>query len=190
MKKDLGLTNTQMGYVFAAFMLSYGLFEVPTGRWGDRYGSRKVLIRIVLWWSVFTALTGCVWPFVLDSGWCIPLWGEWSIPLCYDSLMLLILIRFLFGAGEAGALPNMARVVARWFPADKRGPAQGLLNTAMLVGGADGAGGGGVPDQARWLAAYLHGLCQLGSRLGHWLSSAGFAKIQPIIRASTTPSDG
>jgi len=135
-QEELGLDNTQMGYVFGAFILAYGLFEVPTGRWGDRYGSRKVLLRIVLWWSVFTALTGCVWRFSLDSGWRIPVWSDWSIPVLFDSLMLLILIRFLFGVGEAGALPNTARVIARWFPADRRGPAQGLINTAMLVGGA------------------------------------------------------
>ena len=132
-QEDLGLTNTQMGYVFAAFMLSYGLFEVPTGRWGDRYGSRKVLIRIVLWWSAFTAMTGFVPLFSYDSR----LW--------LNSLGLLLLVRFLFGVGEAGALPNMARVAAHWFPADRRGPAQGLLNTSMLVGGAT----------APVLAAYL-----------------------------------
>src|SRR5687767_13655750 len=65
---ELGLSHTAMGFVFGAFTLAYGLFEVPTGRWGDRYGSRGVLTRIVLWWSAFTALTGCVWPFTLDSG--------------------------------------------------------------------------------------------------------------------------
>src|SRR5262249_41130208 len=125
-----------MGVVFGAFTLAYGLFEVPTGRWGDRYGSRGVLTRIVLWWSAFTALTACVWPFVLDSGLELPLpWGG-ALPLLFDRFLLLVLFRCLFGAGEAGALPNTARVVARWFPADARGPAQGLINTSMLLGGA------------------------------------------------------
>jgi MFS family permease len=134
---DLGISHTAMGFVFGAFTLAYGLFEVPTGRWGDRYGSRHVLTRIVLWWSAFTALTGCVWPFTLDSGWRLRVpWAEAGIPLLLDGLLLLLVIRFLFGAGEAGALPNAARVVARWFPADARGPAQGLINTAMLLGGA------------------------------------------------------
>src|SRR5207244_4182454 len=63
MKKEFGLENTHMSLVSMAFTLAYGLFEIPTGRWGDRYGSRRVLTRIVLWWSVFTALTGCVWQF-------------------------------------------------------------------------------------------------------------------------------
>src|SRR5262245_33660728 len=128
---ELGLTDSQMGIVFGAFTLAYGLFEVPTGRWGDRYGSRGVLTRIVLWWSAFTALTGCVWQFSLDSG-----YRAFGVPLLFNGFALLLLVRFLFGAGEAGALPNAARIVARWFPPGKRGPAQGLLNTSALVGGA------------------------------------------------------
>src|SRR6516164_4379726 len=68
MQEDLGLSKTELGFVFGAFTLAYGLFEVPTGRLGDRFGSRGVLTRIVLWWSLFTALTGCVWSFTLDTG--------------------------------------------------------------------------------------------------------------------------
>jgi MFS family permease len=130
---ELDISYGQMGYVFGAFTLAYGLFEVPVGRWGDRFGSRGVLIRIVLWWSAFTVLTGCVWPFALDTGWRLPGLG---VPLVFNSFALLLLVRFLFGAGEAGALPNSARVIARWFPQGRRGPAQAAINAAMLVGGA------------------------------------------------------
>jgi MFS family permease len=112
-QNELDLSNTAMGIVLAAFTLAYGLFEIPTGHWGDRYGSRGVLTRIVIWWSIFTALTGAATGFVT-----------------------LVLVRFLFGAGEAGALPNSARVVARWFPPGARGPAQGSVSTANQVGGA------------------------------------------------------
>jgi ACS family glucarate transporter-like MFS transporter len=137
MQEDLGISKTLMGFVFGAFTVAYGLFEVPTGRLGDRYGSRGVLTRIVLWWSLFTALTGCVWSFTLDSGYEVMLPGVGvGLPLLLDSFVLLLIIRFLFGAGEAGALPNTARVLARWFPPGKRGPAQGLINTSMLIGGA------------------------------------------------------
>jgi MFS family permease len=125
-EEELKITHTEMGFVFGAFTIAYGLFEVPTGRWGDRFGSRGVLTRIVLWWSVFTMLTGCVWRFRLP-------WIDTRVPA---SFLLLLLIRFLFGAGEAGALPNAARVVARWFPVGGRGPAQGMINTAALIGGA------------------------------------------------------
>jgi ACS family glucarate transporter-like MFS transporter len=112
-QKDLDLSNTQIGYALGAFTIAYGLFEVPTGRWGDRFGSRGVLTRIVLWWSVFTALTGAA-----------------------NGLFMLVAVRFLFGAGEAGAFPNAARVIARWFPLGERGAAQGMILTSAQLGGA------------------------------------------------------
>jgi len=111
-RRDLDLSNFAMGFVLSAFTVAYGLFEIPTGHWGDRYGSRGVLTRIVVWWSVFTVLTGAA-----------------------TGLVMMIIVRFLFGAGEAGALPNAARVVARWFPPAARGSAQGIVITSMLVGG-------------------------------------------------------
>ena len=74
---DLGLSNRELGYVFMAFTIAYGLFEVPTGRLGDRIGSRAVLTRVVVWWSAFTALTGAA-----------------------VGLRSLLVVRFLFGADE------------------------------------------------------------------------------------------
>lgn len=134
-QRDLGLSYTEMGFVHMAFTLAYGLFEVPTGRWGDRYGSRRVLARIVLWWSAFTALTGMVQQFTIDSGYVVPTpWGD--VPIVFSSLALLILIRFLFGAGEAGAYPNAARVLTCWFPERERGNIQGIMLTFAQVGGA------------------------------------------------------
>jgi MFS family permease len=112
-QSDLNISNTQTSYFLMAFTLAYGLFEIPTGRWGDRLGARRVLTRISLWWSAFTALTGA----------CTGLWS-------------LVTVRFLFGAGEAGAFPNMARVMSRWFPDHERGRAQGVLLAASQVGGA------------------------------------------------------
>src|SRR5581483_5575105 len=112
-KKDLGLDDGEAGVILGAFTLAYGLFEIPIGHWGDRFGSRGVLARIAIWWSAFTMLTGA----------------------CTGFGMMLV-VRFLFGAGEAGALPNVARVIARWFPPHDRGPAQGLIMTAAMVGGA------------------------------------------------------
>jgi len=112
-QRDLGLTNTQIGYALGAFTIAYGLFEVPTGRWGDRFGSRGVLTRVVIWWSLFTALTGAA-----------------------NGLIMLVSVRFLFGAGEAGAYPNVARIIARWFPRSERGRAQGIVITSAQLGGA------------------------------------------------------
>jgi MFS family permease len=99
--------------VFSAFTLAYSVFEVPSGWLGDVRGPRKVLTRIVVWWSGFTMLTGAA-----------------------TGLRSLIVIRFLFGAGEAGAFPNMARAFAHWFPARERGQANGVLFLGSRIGGA------------------------------------------------------
>lgn len=112
-RADLRLEKTEMSYVFVAFSIAYGAFMVPVGRLGDKWGSRSVLIAMVLLWSLFTALTGLV-----------------------GGLVSLIVIRFIFGAAEAGAMPNCARVVSRWYPPTGRGLPQGLINTTALVGGA------------------------------------------------------
>src|SRR5262249_2084462 len=58
-----------------------------------------------------------------------------TIPLVFNTLMLMVLIRFLFGAGEAGAVSNAARVIKFWFPESERGRMQGLLQASMHVGG-------------------------------------------------------
>ena len=121
-QKDLGISETAWSFVVAAFLLSYALFEIPTGRWGDRFGSRGVLTRIVIWWSLFTALTGVA-----------------------PGLVALLVVRFLFGAGEAGALPNAARVLRTWFPESSRGRAQGFITTTMMIGGA------AAPVASQWL---------------------------------------
>src|SRR5262245_5150183 len=112
-QSELGISDTAMGFVHGAFMISYAVFEVPVGRWGDRFGSRGVLTRIVLSWSLVTAMT-------------VSMFSYWP----------LVVGRFLFGAGEAGGFPNTARVISRWFPGRARGPAQGIVVAAAQVGGA------------------------------------------------------
>ncbi len=135
MERDLGVTPQQFAWVFSAFGLAYAAFEVPSGWLGDRFGPRRVLCRIVLVWSLFTALTGLVFPFSWDSGYTVSVFGL-DVPLLFNSLMLLVLIRFLFGAGEAGAYPNIARAMRNWFPYARRGLAQGMLWMFGRWGGA------------------------------------------------------
>ena len=112
-QRDLLLTDAQMGWVMGAFWLAYGLFEIPVGWWGDRFGARRTLTRIVLAWSLFTALSGTATGF-----------------------LSLLAFRFLFGVGEAGAYPNMARIQSRWLPPRARGRAGGLLWLMARWGGA------------------------------------------------------
>jgi MFS family permease len=134
---DLGVTATEFAWAFSAFGLAYALFEVPSGWLGDRLGPRLVLCRIVLCWSLFTALTGLVWRFTLDSGYAIDVpWMDVYIPMMFTGMTLLVVIRFLFGAGEAGAYPNIARALRNWFPYSRRGLAQGLLWMFGRWGGA------------------------------------------------------
>jgi MFS family permease len=141
MQTDLDIDKTDFGWVFSAFGLAYALFEVPSGWLGDRYGPRAVLCRIVLWWSFFTALTGCVWHFHNPLGFSMPIpyplteWFE-SVPLAINSLVMLIAIRFLFGMGEAGAYPVTARALRSWFPYTRRGFAQGCMWAFGRWGGA------------------------------------------------------
>jgi MFS transporter, ACS family, glucarate transporter len=112
MMEDLHLTVLEMSAVFSAFTLAYSIFEIPSGWLGDTRGPRRVLTRIVLWWSGFTMLTGAAQGFAS-----------------------LVSIRFLFGAGEAGAFPNIARSFSRWFPRRERGTANGVLFLGSRVGG-------------------------------------------------------
>ncbi len=111
--KELGLSKEQMGWVFFAFASAYAAFEIPSGYMGDRWGPRRVLMRIVIWWSFFTAATG--WAFNFIS---------------------LFLTQLLFGAGEAGCFPNITRAFATWLPREERVRAQGIIWLAARWGGA------------------------------------------------------
>jgi len=112
-RADLHLSEVQMGYAFSAFAWAYALFEIPGGFLGDWMGARRVLLRIVLWWSVFTAATGWAWNFVS-----------------------LTVTRFLFGAGEAGCFPNLTKTFTTWLPHHERVRAQGIMWLAARWGGA------------------------------------------------------
>ena len=113
MQDELHIGPVQWGWVTAMFTLSYCLFEIPTGTLADRIGARRVLTRIVLWWSVFTSLTGLM-----------------------SNYYLLLATRFCFGAGEAGAFPGATVVVSRWFRPRHRASISGVLLMASQIGGA------------------------------------------------------
>jgi MFS family permease len=112
-QRELGISPELWGWILGSFVLSYGAFEIPTGMLGDRLGQRRVLTRIVVWWSAFTSLTGAAFSFTQ-----------------------LLAIRFLFGAGEAGAYPNISGTLSKWFPASERARTQGYIWAASRFGGA------------------------------------------------------
>jgi MFS family permease len=113
MSDELGMSPSQLGWVFSVFAIAYGIFEIPGGWMGDRFGPRIVLTRIVVWWSAFTALTGVV------TGYGQLLW-----------------VRAFFGAGEAGAYPNSSAAISRWFPTHERARSHGWVWMASRLGGA------------------------------------------------------
>ena len=110
---DLKLSDSAMGMVFGAFALGYALAQIPSGWLADRVGPRLTLAGVVTAWSALTALTGAAW-----------------------SLTSLVVIRFLFGAGEAGAFPGGVRAIYNWLPAHERGRANGVLFSGSRIGGA------------------------------------------------------
>jgi len=63
-RRDLGLSMVEMGYVFSAFTIAYAVFEIPTAAWADRVGCRSVIARIVAWWSMFTMATAGAWNYL------------------------------------------------------------------------------------------------------------------------------
>ena len=112
-KAELGLDDIQLGMVYSAFAVAYAFFEVPGGWLADRFGARWTLGRIVFWWSLMTMATGLAGGFVS-----------------------LIVIRLLFGMGEAGAFPGITRVYARWLPGMARGRGFGIVLMSGTMAGA------------------------------------------------------
>jgi len=113
MQDSLHISPQMWGWVTSVFFFSYAAFEIPTGALGDRSGPRRVLTRVVTWWSAFTSITGMV-----------------------SSYPLLLIVRFCFGAGEAGAYPNAAIVIGRWIPQRKRASVWGIIWMTSQVGAA------------------------------------------------------
>ena len=147
MQNELHLSPQDWGLVTGAFAIAYALFEIPSGYLADRFGARAMLTRIVLWWSAFTTLTGFaskLWP--------------------------LMILRFLFGAGEAGAYPTASTSVFRWFPAVEHGRAFGVILLSSQLGGAI-APLLIVPIQAHFgwrVSFYLFGILGIAWAYGWW----------------------
>jgi sugar phosphate permease len=112
-RKELGLSMVTMGWILASFRWGYSLFQIPGGWLGDRIGPRRALSLIVGWWSAFTSLTALCW-------------GAASLLVC----------RFLFGIGEAGAFPIATRSLSRWMLPAERGMAQGVTHAGSRLGAA------------------------------------------------------
>lgn len=111
--KDLSISKEMLGLILGIFAVGYALFQVPSGWIADRFGPRKALTIVVSVWSIFTALTGAA----------------------RNAIQMLIL-RFLFGVGEAGAFPGATQAFFRWLPVKERGIAHGINFSGSRLGAA------------------------------------------------------
>ncbi len=173
-REAFDLSKTEMSYVMMSFTLAYGLCAVPIGRLGDRTGPRSVLGWMVLAWSAFTALTGAA-----------------------TGLLTLILVRFMFGAAEAGAFPNAARIMSRWYPVTERGRVQGIMLAFAQVGAVVApAATAYLIDSVGWRFTFVaFALVGVAWAVGFWLwfrndpaehSGVNAAELA-IIRANVPP---
>ncbi len=112
-QEEFGFSLVTMGWIFASFQFAYAFFQIPGGWLGDRFGPRRALTGVVMWWSTFTAMTALTW-----------------------SAGSMMVTRFLFGMGEAGAFPIATRSLSRWMLPSERGWAQGLTHAGARLGGA------------------------------------------------------
>lgn len=160
MQEALHLGPVEWGWVTGVFTISYAAFEIPGGALGDRLGPRRVLTRIVLWWSFFTSLTGFV-----------------------SNYFVLLATRFCFGMGEAGAYPNAGVVISRWFPFSQRTSAWGIGMMASQIGGAV-APLLVVPIQMRygWRASfYVFGFLGVGWAIAWYKWFRDFPQEMPAV---------
>src|SRR5262249_55557592 len=93
MRVDLGMTQTQVSWFLSPFFWSYALSQVPAGWLSDRFGPRVMLTVYIVAWSLFTAM-----------------------PALTSQIVLVLLLRFLCGAAQAGAYPVAAGMIRSWFP--------------------------------------------------------------------------
>jgi len=112
-RKEYGFSLVTMGYIISSFRWGYALFQIPGGWFGDKIGPRRALTLIVGWWSLFTSATAFAW-----------------------SSLSMIVIRFLFGVGEAGAFPIATRSLSHWILPAERGFAQGITHAGSRLGAA------------------------------------------------------
>ena len=114
--EEFHITNVQLGLVFSSFLFGYALLQTPAGWLADRFGARRMLFVGVLWWGLFSALTAGISSRIASA------------------LTLLIVIRFLLGAGEAIIYPTSNQFVSRWIPSNERGIANGIIFAGVGIG--------------------------------------------------------
>ncbi len=163
-KNSLGLSDRHLGYMMAAFMIGYGLFEIPWGLLGDRFGVRNTLAAIILGGSTLTACLALVAFLPRNVGLIVA---------------FIVLLRFLFGAFQAGTFPSISRMMADWMPMTERGSAQGIIWMASRMGGRTGTA---RPGQSVRPHGRLENAAHLACRAGRGLVRLVLALVSQSSR--------
>ena len=108
-------SNVQLGWLSSALLLGYAAFQAPGGRAADRLGPRRILTVAVIWWGVFSAAMALV-------------------PVAGSAIIVMAVLRFALGSGEAVMYPAANRIVASWIPVRERGLANGLIFMGPGIG--------------------------------------------------------
>lgn len=116
MQKELGIDAVSLGYIFSAFGWAYVIAQIPGGWLLDRFGSKRVYTFSILLWSLFTLAQGAIGFFTGAA-----------------AIVMVFCLRFLVGAAEAPSFPANSRIVAAWFPANERGTAAAIFNSAQYA---------------------------------------------------------
>lgn len=139
LSKDLGLDAVTMGYVFSAFGWSYVIGQLPGGWLLDRFGPKRVYFASIFIWSVFTMLQGGI---------------RFLTSTAMTTVVVLFALRFLVGLAEAPSFPANGRIVAAWFPANERGTASAVFNSAQYFATVL------RPEYSRWQLGNGAGRCR------------------------------
>jgi ACS family glucarate transporter-like MFS transporter len=162
--REFGISNIRLGWIFSAFLIGYAGFQIPAGLLARRLGPRKVLGLLGAWWAFFITLTALIPPHVGHA------------------LLILVVIRFALGAGEATMYPAASQFVERWFPSKERGKANGFIFAGVGLGGMTPPILTAIILRYGWRAAFVFSACA-GATAGlvWYLASRDAPEVHPWV---------
>ena len=131
MNKDLGLSAEMFGFGAGVFFFGYFIFEVPSNLILEKVGARRWIARIMVSWGLISAAFAFVPAFsALLQGAGVSL---------LDSARTFYVMRFIFGAAEAGFFPGIILYLTYWFTAKERARWVGVFMAAIPLSSVIGA---------------------------------------------------
>lgn len=158
--EHFGFDKVQLGLTMSAFFAAYMLLQIPGGMMSERFGLRITGTGAMLWWSVFTIFTPLAWGF-----------GSFLV------------IRALFGAGEAPLFPNNGSFLAKWFSVREKAVSSSLMVSGAFIGPALGPPVT-VFIMVNWgwqVVFYLYGVAGVVMALLWWIFSRDYPHLHPAV---------